>query len=228
MEIPLLVECDTGANRAGVQSPADALALAQEIERLPGVHFEGLMTFPTVVESAGQFFSAAARLFAEARLAVGVVSGGGTPQTWRTHEVPQITEHRAGTYVFNDRNTLVAGTCTLDECAMRVMTTVVSRPTADRCILDAGSKTLSSDGLLGGGAGFGLILEYPDAVLYGLSEEHGHVDLRACARKPEIGERVSIIPNHCCATTNMHDTIVGVRREQVEVTWPVLARGKVQ
>jgi len=91
--------------------------------------------------------------------------------------------------------------------------------------LDAGSKTLSTD--LHGLEGYGYICEYPEAKIYMLTEEHGHVDFSACARKPEIGERVSIIPNHCCVVTNLFDEFVGARNDQVAVTWQIAARGTV-
>ena len=102
---------------------------------------------------------------------------------------------------------------------------MVSRPTPDRGVLDAGSKSLSSD--LHGLEGYGYLCEYPEAKIYALTEEHGHVDFSACSRKPEIGERLSVIPNHCCVVTNLFDEFVGVRRDQVEVTWQIEARGTV-
>jgi D-serine deaminase-like pyridoxal phosphate-dependent protein len=92
-------------------------------------------------------------------------------------------------YIFGDRYTVNSGALSLDDCSFRVLATVVSRPTADRGILDGGSKTFSSDLL--GMDGFGLLLEYPEARFYALSEEHGFVDFSACERKPSIGERVS-------------------------------------
>jgi D-serine deaminase-like pyridoxal phosphate-dependent protein len=114
----------------------------------------------------------------------------------------------------------------MDDIAFSVITTVVSRPTAERGILDGGSKTFSSD--LSGLEGHGLILEYPEARFYGMSEEHGHVDFAACPRKPEIGERVTVIPNHCCVVSNLFNQIVGARNGKVEVVWPVAARGALQ
>ena len=144
---------------------------------------------------------------------------------WEAHTHPELTEHRAGIYVYGDRLTLRSGAVTLDTCALRILTTVVSRPTLDRSILDAGSKTLSTD--LHGLDGYGYICEYPEAKIYMLTEEHGHVDFSACARKPEIGERVSVIPNHCCVVTNLFDEFVGMRDNQVEVTWQIAARGTV-
>jgi len=115
---------------------------------------------------------------------------------------------------------------TLEDCALQVICTVVSRPTADRGILDGGSKTFSSDLL--GLDGHGLILEYPEARIYSQSEEHGHVDFSRCERRPEIGERVTVIPNHCCVVSNLFNQMVGVRGDQVEVIWPVAARGALQ
>ena len=97
-----------------------------------------------------------------ARLEPAVVSTGGTPDLFRAHEVGTATEHRPGTYVFRDRDQIRAGGI-LDDCAMRVLATVVSRPTDGRAILDAGSKTLSSDKL--GLDGYGLVLVYPQLVL---------------------------------------------------------------
>jgi D-serine deaminase-like pyridoxal phosphate-dependent protein len=154
------------------------------------------------------------------------VSGGGTAAMAQAHTHRELTEHRAGEYVFGDRRHLLAGRMSLETIAASVVTTVVSRPTPERGILDAGSKTLTSDLL--GLDGHGLIVEYPDARIYGLSEEHGHVDFSQCARRPDIGERVTVIPNHCCVVTNLFNQAHAVRNGQVEVVWPVAARGAVQ
>jgi D-serine deaminase-like pyridoxal phosphate-dependent protein len=144
---------------------------------------------------------------------------------WNAHTHRELTEYRAGIYVYGDRLSLRSGAATIDTCALKLLATVVSRPTAERGILDAGSKTLSTD--LHGLDGYGYICEYPEAKIYALSEEHGHVDFSACARKPEIGERLSIIPNHCCMVTSLFDEVIGVRGSQVEETWQVLARSTV-
>jgi D-serine deaminase-like pyridoxal phosphate-dependent protein len=113
----------------------------------------------------------------------------------------------------------------LDDCALTVLATVVSRPTANRAVLDAGSKTLSSDTL--GMEGFGLIVEYPDAIIRSLSEEHGVVDLSNCRTTPEIGERVRIVPNHACVVTNLFDRVTLVFGDRALDTIPVDARGRV-
>jgi D-serine deaminase-like pyridoxal phosphate-dependent protein len=224
LTLPVLIECDTGAGRCGVQSPQEAAELARLIGSLPNLHFGGLMTYPSN-EHLDDFVRETRSLVKDDHLPIERVSGGGTPTMWEAHLHPELTEHRAGIYVYGDRLTLRSGAVTLDTCALRIITTVVSRPTSDRGILDAGSKTLSSD--LHGLEGYGYICEYPEARIYALTEEHGHVDFSACARKPEIGERVSIIPNHCCVVTNLFDEFIGMRNDQVEVTWQVAARGTV-
>jgi D-serine deaminase-like pyridoxal phosphate-dependent protein len=225
LPLTVLVECDTGLHRCGVQSPQQAIELARLIHSSPNLHFGGLMTYPTS-EATDAFIRETRVLLEKDGIQVERVSGGGTPSMWQAHLHPDVTEHRAGIYVYGDRLTLRSGAVTLDTCALRVYATVVSRPTPERGILDSGSKSLSSD--LHGLEGYGYICEYPEAKIYALSEEHGHVDFSACERKPEIGERVSIIPNHCCTVTCLFDEVVGVRGDQVEVVWKVAARGTVR
>lgn len=225
IELPVLVEFDTGAHRCGVQSPQEAAALAHQIAHSPGLRFGGLMTFPHTEES-DPFVAETKRLLASDAIPVERVSYGGTPARWRAHTRSELTEYRAGTYVYGDRKTITTGAMSLEDCAFRVLTTVVSRPVAARAILDGGSKTFSSD--LSGLEGHGLLLEYPEADFYGMTEEHGHVDFSRCQRKPEIGERVTVIPNHVCVVTNLFDQVVGVRQDEVEVVWPVAARGMLR
>lgn len=224
LKVSVLVECDTGAGRCGVQSPAEAAELARLIQSLPNLHFGGLMTYPSN-EHLDSFVRETRSLLEGDNLPIERVSGGGTPTMWEAHTHPELTEHRAGIYVYGDRLTLRSGAVTLDTCALQILTTVVSRPTADRGILDAGSKTLSTD--LHGLEGYGYICEYPEAKIYALTEEHGHVDFSACARKPDIGERLSVIPNHCCVVTNLFDEFIGARDNQVQETWQITARGTV-
>lgn len=225
LTLTVLVECDTGLHRCGVQSPQQATELARLINSSPNLHFGGLMTYPTS-EATDAFIRETRASLEKHGIQVERVSGGGTPSMWQAHLHPDVTEHRAGIYVYGDRLTLRSGAVTLDTCALRVYATVVSRPTPERGILDAGSKSLSSD--LHGLEGYGNICEYPEAKIYALSEEHGHVDFSACQLKPEIGERVSIIPNHCCTVTCLFDEVIGVRGDQVEVVWKVAARGTVR
>ena len=237
VELPFLIECDTGMGRNGVQTPQAALDLARAAMRMPQLRFEGIMTFPLrppasllnpKLSAPGSlvFFKEALALFKRAGIPVPVVSGGGTPAIFMVQDYPMLTVHRAGTYLYNDVMTVASGTATWDNCAMRVRATVVSRPTDNRAVFDCGTKVLTSD--LYTVTGHGHVMEYPDAVIPHLSEEHGVIDLAACKRKPGIGEIIHVVPNHCCVVSNMVDEVYGVRNGKLEATWPVAARGTVR
>lgn len=226
--IECLVDCDTGFKRTGVQSPDAAAELASAVHQLPGLKLGGLFTHPVTPQVEPWLRDAREQI--EARgLNVQVVSGGGTPGAFRAHENAALTELRVGNYVYGDRRCLIEGTHVLDQCALRVVATVVSRPTPDRAILDAGSKTLTSD-LAPGAADklFGLVVEYPDATVRWLYEEHGIVDLTDCDARPALGERVTLVPNHSCGATNLHDIVAFHRGgDGVELT-EIEARGQVR
>jgi D-serine deaminase-like pyridoxal phosphate-dependent protein len=226
LEVDFLVECDTGLGRTGVQSPQEAAELAELVDGLPGLRFAGLMTYPSLPETAEWLLAARAAVQSRG-LSVGLVSGGGTPTAGRTHELGVVDELRVGTYIYGDRACIANGSVPLEDCGLRVIATVVSRPTRERAIIDAGSKTLTSD-LAVGATGHGLLVEFPEAEVYALNEEHGYVDVSVCEPSPEIGDRVTIVPNHACTTANMHDEIVLHRGGEVVQTLPTAARGKVR
>ncbi len=224
-DVPILIECDTGFGRNGVPTPEAALELARYALNMPRIRFEGLLTFPNK-GATGEFIERAIALFEADDIPLPVISGGGTPAIKTLGDFPMMTEHRAGTYVYNDVMMVSAGAATWDDCAMHVRATVVSRPTEDRAIIDAGSKVLTREQITV--KDFGRVVEYPDAAVANLSEEHGIVDLSRSATKPKVGEVVNIIPNHCCVVSNMVDEVYGLRNGEVEVVWPVAARGKVR
>jgi D-serine deaminase-like pyridoxal phosphate-dependent protein len=165
--------------------------------------------------------------FRSAGLPLTTVSAGSTPAAEMCHLVPGITEVRPGTYVYNDLNTYYQGLCTLDDCAVRVVTTVVSTAVPGNVVIDAGSKTLSSDALSAGPKhGYGQVMEDRRATLSKLNEEHGYVlapDLAQFA----VGQVLTIIPNHVCTCINMHDEVFLSRGGEIVGSWQVAARGKV-
>ncbi len=220
--IGILVEFDSGAHRTGVVAVSEALELAQKAVETKGILFEGLMTYPTT-QATADFVGQAKTAFDHAGIPIRIVSGGGTPNAWTAHVVPELTEVRVGTYIYNDRTQIEQGSATLDDCAFHIYATVVSRPTEYLAILDCGSKTLSSDHT---GNGFGLITGYPEAIIHALYEEHALVNLSACPVKPRIGERVLVLPNHVCPVSNLHDEVIVLSGETVIDRWPVAARGK--
>jgi D-serine deaminase-like pyridoxal phosphate-dependent protein len=226
--LTVLVECDTGGGRCGVQSPADAVHLAQSIHDSPSLIFGGLLTYPKAHSEAAveAFFSECIKALSALGIACPIVSNGGTPSLFSAHLVPSATEHRAGTYIYSDRSMARAGHGTLEDCAMHILATVVSRPTPDRAIIDAGSKALTSDLL--GMSDYGYITDYPDAVITGLSEEHGTIDLaKVTGKRPQIGDKIRIIPNHTCVVSNLFDFITFHRNGVVTRVETVAARGLV-
>jgi D-serine deaminase-like pyridoxal phosphate-dependent protein len=228
MPLAVLVECDTGGKRCGVQTPEAALALAEKIVAAPGLRFKGILTYPAPdgAETVENFLRKTMALLAARGIDCPVRSSGGSPDFYSAHLVPSATEHRAGTYVYNDRAMLRAGHCTAGDLAMHVLATVVSRPTADRAVLDSGSKALTSDLL--GFSDYGLIEGYGGAKIVSLSEEHAVVDLSGCASgRPEIGDVVKVVPNHTCVVSNLFDRMVFHRNGVVTRVEKVAARGTV-
>jgi D-serine deaminase-like pyridoxal phosphate-dependent protein len=215
-ELPVLVECDTGLGRAGVQTPEAAVELARTIEE--PLRFGGLLTYP-VLEGTAAFLSAASE-----ELEPETVSVGGTPSMWSAADLADVAnEYRAGNYAFYDRNSIAAGAATLDDIALTVHATVVSRPAPDRALLDAGSKSLSSD--RGPDDAMGLIVEAPGSPIVQLNEEHAYVQL-AEGETLELGQRVHVVPNHACVVSNLFDELVVERGGNVEAVWRVAARGR--
>jgi D-serine deaminase-like pyridoxal phosphate-dependent protein len=227
-DIEVLVECDTGAARNGVQSPQAALALAQAIDSTPHLAFGGLMTLPKngARPQMAAFLDRARADLAASGLDIGTVSAGGSPDMWKDEGLDHVSEYRAGTYIYMDRMQIAAGSATPDDCALTVLSTVVSVPTGDRAMIDAGSKSLTSD--LVGLEGFGEVRALSGARVYNMSEEHGFLDISKVNDKPKVGDLVRITPNHVCPVTNLFDRVVFVRGTQVLGAVKVDARGTVQ
>ena len=143
---------------------------------------------------------------------------------WSAADLADVAnEYRAGNYAFYDRNSVAAGAATLDDVALTVHATVVSRPAPDRALLDAGSKCLSSD--RGPDDAMGLILEAPSSPIVQLNEEHAYVQL-ADGENLELGQRVHVVPNHACVVSNLFDEFVVEQGGTVQAAWSVAARGR--
>ncbi|MBH5396923.1 D-TA family PLP-dependent enzyme [Bradyrhizobium sp. CNPSo 4010] len=226
--LSVVVECDTGRKRAGVETPAEAIALAREIAASEGLEFAGFMLYPTETgwAEAQKFYDEALAGVRAHGLDAKIVSTGGTPNLVNIGKLKGGTEHRFGTYIYNDRMQVAAGVASWDDCALHIYSTVVSRAAPERGILDAGSKTLTTD--TGGLDGHGLILEHPEARIAKFAEEHGFLDLSRSNTRPNVGDVVRIVPNHVCVVVNMMDEVVMVRGEEIVGTLPVAARGKLR
>jgi D-serine deaminase-like pyridoxal phosphate-dependent protein len=233
----LLIEFDTGALRCGVAAGQAAADLGKRIGALPSLSVCGLFTyFGSVWGEAAERAAEIERLkadvavtieaFRSAGLSLEIVSAGSTPAAHLSHLVPGITEIRPGTFIYNDLNTFYQDLCRLNDCAVTVVTTVVSTAVPGHVIVDAGSKTLSSDLLSAGPkSGYGKVANAA-ATLVKLNEEHGYLaadDLTAFS----VGQVLSIIPNHVCTCINMHDQVLLARSGEIVGAWKVAARGKV-
>jgi D-serine deaminase-like pyridoxal phosphate-dependent protein len=236
--LDVVIELNTGQGRAGILPGEETLRLAETIRaEMPNLRIVGVMTHeghagatpaPDALRqtavNAGTDVVATAELLREHGFDISVVSVGSTPAARATTTVEGITEMRPGTYVFND-NTYFRLGVQPDDCACRVLATVTSRPSPERAILDCGSKVLTSDRSIGR-EGYGYIVEYPEAEIVALSEEHGWVRLPESCRGMKVGEKVEVIPNHICPAVNLQDELYLIRDGELTETWPVIARGK--
>ncbi len=227
----VLVEVNVGSNRCGVEPGEDAVRLAHRVAGAPGLVFAGLMGYEGFcqrIASASEQESTTRNAMAglvrskelveASGLKVGIVSGGGSGTHTITATVPGVTEIQAGSYVVMDTDYRDLG---LDfNCALTLLATVISRPTANRAITDAGLKALTDD------HGKPELIGVPGGKLTKLSEEHTTIELTDPSVKLDPGEKVEVIPSHCCTTINLHDTMYGMRNGRVEVVWQIAGRGK--
>ena len=240
VEIGVLAEVDVGLGRVGVAPGEALLQLAQTMEKLPHLRFEGITFYPGQIKSldesgleglqrVSEITRAVLEDFRKAGIETRIVSGGSTPTLFHSHQVYGLTEIRPGTYVFNDLNTVRSGACAMEDCAAWILATVVSTARPGHMIIDGGSKTFSSDRLANSAeVTFGHLVEAPGARFHKMNEEHGFVDLTHAETEFSVGDRVHVIPNHICVAVNLHERVYGVRGDEVEEAWTVDARGKLQ
>ena len=238
--IPILLKINTGLDRVGVL-PEEALTLVEGIGSLPGVQLVGILAHEghslkepsrdgvrQCAIRAGKAMVETAQRLREAGFGIEEVSVGSTPTARDIAYVSGVTEIRPGTYIFNDLNEMIVGVATEETCALTVLATVVSIPSNDRAILDAGSKALTSDSLSPPSPrkGYGYIKGHPDITIARLTEEHGILALQDAKSRLRIGQQVEIIPNHICPVVNLADVMYGMKNGVFEKQIDVLARGK--
>jgi D-serine deaminase-like pyridoxal phosphate-dependent protein len=237
--LSVYVEVDCGLARMGRPPGVMSADVARQIARLDGAEVVGLMTHAghayqargrdalrQVALQEAEAVVDAARVLEQQGIRVRELSIGSTPTAHFIEEVVTtfgVTEIRPGTYVFNDVNQIALGTAEEADCALTVLATVVSRPAADRMVIDAGSKTLGADA--GVAPGYGRLKGHPDAVVQRLWEEHGVVSIDASAAW-RVGDHVEVIPNHACIPPNLTDELIGTRNGVVERRIAVEGRGK--
>ena len=232
------LKVDCGYGRAGV-SPVEgrSVTLARRIADSPRLRFDGILTHAGHsyhpedhggVEAVAEEERSVMAAFAERLRGEGIevpgVSVGSTPTMTRARSLEGVTEARPGNYAFFDYTQVRLGSCSLEDCALTVLSTVVSsQPGADRCVCDAGALTLSADsGPEGPPDTMGEIYaDYPDrlsdhARLVSLSQEHGRIDGRI-----PVGEKIRILPNHSCLTAACFDRYHVVRGREMVDRWTI-------
>lgn len=239
VEIGVLAEMDVGLRRVGVPSGEPVLDLVLGLLQLDGLRWRGLAFYPGHIKALDESGRAQLGSLREALwstvsllkargLEPEIVSGGSTPLLWQSHTLPELNEIRPGTYIFNDRNTVLSGACTPADCAATVLVTVVSTA-PDRIIIDGGSKTFSSDRLASSAeVTFGEVLGHPLLRFHKMNEEHGFIDLNGAPQSFRPGDRLRIVPNHICVCMNLHERVYGIQGDEVIAEWRVEARGKLQ
>ena len=239
--VEVLVEVDTGHHRLGRPPGEPTASLAAEVARVPGLEVMGLLSHaghayrarPDELHEVAAREAAALVETAEACARAGVpireISVGSTPTARAVTDVAGVTESRPGTYACNDVQQMRLGVAEEAECAARVLVTVVSRPWHDRFVIDAGSKSLSSDGADGPPfPGRGVVAGRVDLVLDFLTEEHGVGHVLPGGADLEVGDRLEVIPLHVCSCVNLFDTALGILDGRVERELAIAGRGRVR
>lgn len=235
-EADVYVDIDVGMHRCGVTDPERAAELARVVSRTEGLAFKGLMGYEGNVISARskedqvRLSNQAMEKVVEAETAIEkggmkaeAVSVGSSVSTWINARHPAVTEVQPGMYIFNDHILVDRGVATWDDCALTVVASVMSKPTPERAVVDAGSKAFNFDtGLFPKAVGKGGI------TMAHFSEEHGWLDLEGEGRNLKIGDRISFVPAHCCTAVNQFEEMSGARGGRVERTFSILARGKMK
>jgi D-serine deaminase-like pyridoxal phosphate-dependent protein len=249
--LPVLVKVDVGFHRCGVNPDSEAaLDLIESVATAPGLKLLGLLSHAghayhaanedalrQVAREEAEIMTGLAERAQARGVTIGEISVGATPPARFSMTEPGITELRPGNYVYNDRTQVGLGSARLDDCALTVLATVVSKPDADRIVLDSGTKTLSSDGargfesLAGQGAIYTTLDQIqldPELLVERLSEEHATVRVTSGQTKLEPGDRVRILPNHSCVVSNLVDEVHFTDGgDAIVETLRVAARGKI-
>ena len=235
--VEVLVEVDIGAGRCGVMPGAPAVVLAKKIDAASNLKFGGLQAYQgraqhirghgerkVAIDKAGALVKETVAKLTAAGLDCRLVTGAGTGTFQFEARSGVWNELQAGSYCFMDADYSL----NLSEDgeffdtfrqSLFVLATVMSHPTRDRAVLDAGLKASSID------AGLPRIADLLDVTYVGASDEHGTLALGVKAPEIKLGDKLRLIPGHCDPTVNLHDWYVGIRGGVVESLWPVAARG---
>lgn len=236
-QISVLIEVDGGLNRGGVRPMEPTLEFARRVRGLKGLKIQGLMYYGGLIYDSRDIEEVkeackkerdelvhTARLLKQDGFAMDILSAGSSFSGKFPELLEGITEIRSGHYLFNDCGQLDIGLAKPEDCALTVTTTVAAKPDDQVVICDVGTKSLTSD-TCHHRPGYGYVVEYPELEIYSLNEEHAFV--RSRGQNPlNIGDKISIIPNHACVVTNLAEKVYGFRNGRLDRIIPTEARGK--
>ena len=216
--VRVLIELEIGLNRVGVAPNESAIRLAGRVNDLPGLELAGLMAYEghlltihdltekkTAIRHALGQVVELRKQFETGGLACPIVSCGGTGSYPITVGQSGITEIQAGGAIFMDAFYQNACRITELQCALTLQTTVVSLPTPDRAIIDAGHKAMNMSVHLP------YIHNRPDLTVAWLSAEHGALERSPEGLPLEIGQQLEIIPGYGDLTNMLHPYFHGFR-----------------
>ena len=230
---------DSGLHRFGVPA-AEVVELFHSLEEFSHLHFCGISTHPGHVYACKtpqevpmyaqqeiQAVHTAYGLLREADIECEIVSSGSTPTFAPNLKDDILQIYHPGNYIFNDCIQISTGTAAEEECALTILTSVISHPSEELFLCDAGAKCLGLDKGAHGNTslvGHGRILGHPELVVDSLSEEVGKIHVNGLTNL-KVGDKIRIIPNHSCSSANLTDYYVGVRGTKVERLVSVDIRG---
>ena len=241
--IEVLIEFEVGENRSGVITDDQLINLAAYIKNKKKVILKGVFSHEghsykaknieeciRVSHESQERTLRAGNIVRGLGIDIDTISIGATPSLMHTGIIKGITEIRPGTYIFMDVGQ-GSGINDFSKCAATVLATVISKPTEERVVLDAGAKALTSQNRSEGICstnGYGLVKESNNIRLSGVFDEHGLINDKQFRKYIEIGDKVEIIPNHICPTCNLYEKAYLVSKGEVLKEIPILCRGKSQ
>lgn len=236
LKLDVLVEVEIGLRRCGVQPGRPTVDLARYVMSKKSLRFKGLSghEFSGSISDRQQRVASQRENFQKlvnARADVeraGIlveICGGGATAAWNVAgTIDGITEIEPGAYVVMDYGTKRNMPDIEFGLALKVLSTIISRPTVDRAVIDCGHKMIG----LGTNGGMPGMLAPGGAMVSRLNSEHGILDLKDEARTLSIGDKVELVPWYYGSAINANDHYIGIRNGKVECVWRIAARGAHQ
>lgn len=235
-KINVYIDIDSGGHREGVQSD-NVLSFARSVLEKKWIKLTGLFTYFGHIyqcetkdhakksKEEANILLSHKRTLEENGIQIDNLSGGSTVSSSNPDQLTGITESRAGNFIFYDMNAVYLGLVSPEECALRVVAKVVSKPLAGRLTIDAGSKALSSDNPLKGDA-YGYVISHPELKIVNLNEEHGFIEYNTEEVNLNIGDNIEIVPNHACVISNLYNKVFLFEGNELLRPMEVDAKGK--